>query len=48
MSFLKNIFSTSKDENQSKQPSKVKWIALTDLGQLNDIQNISEKPVLCA
>ncbi len=46
MSFLKNIFSTSKDENQNKPISNINWIPLTDLGQLSDIQNNSEKPIL--
>jgi bacillithiol system protein YtxJ len=46
MSFLKNIFSTSKDENQNKPISNLNWIPLTDLGQLSDIQSNSEKPVL--
>lgn len=44
MSFLKNIFGTS-EEKQSI--SKVGWRLLTDLGQLNEIIDLStEKPVL--
>lgn len=43
MSFLKNMFSTS-DEKQSA--SKVGWKQLTDLGQLNEIIDLStQKPV---
>ncbi|MBP2281927.1 bacillithiol system protein YtxJ [Flavobacterium sp. CG_23.5] len=44
MSFLKNIFSGS--ENQNDSSNKINWTALTDLGQLNDIIALSnEKPV---
>jgi bacillithiol system protein YtxJ len=44
MSFLKNIFSGS--ENQNDSSNKINWNALTDLGQLNDIISLSnEKPV---
>jgi bacillithiol system protein YtxJ len=44
MSFLKNIFG-SNEEKQSV--SKVGWRPLTDLGQLNEIIDLSiEKPVL--
>jgi bacillithiol system protein YtxJ len=44
MSFLKNMFS-SNEEKQSV--SKVGWRPLTDLGQLNEIIDLStEKPVL--
>lgn len=44
MSFLKNIFGTS-EEHQSN--SKVEWSPLTDLGQLNEIVNLStEKPII--
>lgn len=44
MSFLKNIFSGS--ENQNNSSNKINWIALTDLGQLNDMISLSnEKPV---
>ena len=44
MSFFKNIFSSS-DDNGAKE-SKIDWIELNDLGQLNEISSISaEKPV---
>lgn len=44
MSFLKNMFGTS-EENQPV--SKVGWRQLTDLGQLNEIIDVStEKPVI--
>ncbi|MBG6110076.1 bacillithiol system protein YtxJ [Flavobacterium sp. CG_9.10] len=44
MSFLKNIFSGS--ENQNDSSNKINWNPLTDLGQLNDIIALSnEKPV---
>lgn len=44
MSFFKNIFSGS--ENQNDSSNKINWTALTDLGQLNDIIALSnEKPV---
>ena len=43
MSFLKNIFGTS-EENQSA--SKVGWIQLTDLGQLNEIVDSSTDKVV--
>ncbi|WP_188050479.1 bacillithiol system redox-active protein YtxJ [Flavobacterium sp. GP15] len=44
MSFFKNIFSSS-EEKDSKE-SKIDWIELTDLGQLNEIIALSnEKPV---
>ena len=44
MSFLKNMFG-SNEEKQSV--SKVGWRPLTDLGQLNEIINLStEKPVI--
>ncbi len=46
MSFFKNVFGSSNDENQNKSMSNVNWIPLTDLGQLSDIQNNSEKPAL--
>lgn len=45
MSFLKNIFSGS--DNQNDADSKINWIPLTDLGQLSEIVFISnEKPVV--
>lgn len=44
MSFIKNIFGTSGDENPQ---SKMDWVALTDLGQLNEITDLShENPVV--
>lgn len=44
MSFFKNIFSSS-DDNGAKE-SKIDWIELNDLGQLNEISSLSsEKPV---
>ncbi len=44
MGFLNNRFGTQND-NQSK--SKMEWIQLTDLGQLNEINDASiENPVL--
>ena len=44
MSFFKNIFSSS-DDNGAKE-SKIDWIELNDLGQLNEISSISaEKQV---
>ena len=44
MSFLKNIFGTS-EENQSV--SKVGWRQLIDLGQLNEIiAESTDKPVI--
>lgn len=43
MSFFKNMFGTSEEENT---PSKVNWIQLTNLDQLNEIVNESmTKPV---
>lgn len=43
MSFLDKIFGSSEEENTSP---KVNWIPLTDLGQLNEIINVSvTKPV---
>lgn len=45
MSFFKNIFSGS--ENQNDSTPKMNWNALTDLGQLNEIVSLSnEKPVV--
>ncbi len=45
MSFLKNIFGSS--ENQTEKITNVNWINLTDLGQLNEVQETSNrKPVL--
>ena len=41
MSFLKNMFGSSYD-NGSKE-SKVDWIELTDLGQLNEISTLSNE-----
>lgn len=41
MSFLKNMFGSS-DDNGSKE-SKVDWIELTDLGQLNEISTLSNE-----
>lgn len=44
MSLFKNIFGSSEEENQS---SKMEWRQLTDLGQLNEIVDLSnEKAVL--
>jgi len=44
MSFFKNIFSGS--ENQNDSSSKMDWNNLTELGQLNEIMTLSnEKPV---
>lgn len=44
MSLFKNIFGPSEEENQS---SKIEWRQLTDLGQLNEIVDLSnEKAVL--
>ena len=44
MSLFKNIFG-SNDDNQN--PSKMNWIQLSDLGQLNEIIDLStSKPVL--
>ena len=46
MSFLKNIFGNS-SETQDESTSKMKWNALTDLEQLNEIISLSnEKPVV--
>lgn len=38
MSFLKNIFGSSEEESKT---SKVDWHELTDLGQLNEIIDVS-------
>lgn len=44
MSLFKNIFGSSDDEHKS---SKMSWTQLTDLGQLNEIIDLStEKPVV--
>lgn len=44
MSFFTNIFTGS--ENQNDSNTKINWINLTDLGQLNEIISLShEKPV---
>ena len=39
MSIFKNIFGSS--ENKTPKESKVNWIHLTDLGQLNEVQEVS-------
>lgn len=45
MSLFSNIFGSSENQNSSK--SKVNWIPLKDLGQLNEIISISnENPVI--
>jgi bacillithiol system protein YtxJ len=45
MSVFNSIF--GKSENQSSSTSKINWIQLKDLGQLNEILSISnEKPVV--
>jgi bacillithiol system protein YtxJ len=45
MSIFNSLFSSSSGEEI--QPSKINWIPLTDLGQLNEIIEISvEKPVV--
>ena len=45
MSVFNSIF--GKSENQSSSTSKINWIPLKDLGQLNEILSISnEKPVV--
>ena len=41
MNFFKNMFSSS-DDNGSKE-SKINWIELTDLGQLNEISTLSSE-----
>ncbi|WP_413998447.1 bacillithiol system redox-active protein YtxJ [Flavobacterium sp. W1B] len=44
MSFFTNIFNGSENQNDSK--TKINWVDLTDLGQLNEIIALSnEKPV---
>lgn len=44
MSFIKNIFGSSGEENPQ---SKMDWVSLTDLGQLNEITDLShENPVV--
>ena len=44
MSLFKNIFGSSEEENKS---SKMEWRQLTDLGQLNEIVEVTnEKLVL--
>ena len=46
MSFLKNIFGSS-SEDQNESAPKMNWNALTDLEQLNEIISLSnEKPVV--
>lgn len=45
MSILKNIFGGS--ETKKPKTSNINWIQLTDLGQLNEIQEFSsQKPVI--
>ena len=39
MSIFKNIFGNS--ENETPKESKINWIHLTDLGQLNEVQEVS-------
>ncbi len=48
MSFLKKIFTSSNNKSSNKPIAKINinWIPLTDLGQLIDIQNNSQKPIL--
>jgi bacillithiol system protein YtxJ len=44
MSIFNSIFGTSEN---NVNPSKINWVSLTDLGQLNEISQISnEKPVI--
>lgn len=44
MSFFKNIFSSEEEQPKS---SRISWTQLTDLGQLNEIINLSTaKPVV--
>ena len=45
MSVFSNLFGSSEKQNNSK--SKINWIPLTELGQLNEIITLSkEKPVV--
>ncbi len=45
MSIFKNIFGSS--ETETPKISNINWIQLTDLGQLNEIQELSnQKPVI--
>lgn len=45
MNIFKNIFGSA--ENQNASESKINWIPLTDLGQLDEIVTLSnEKPVV--
>jgi bacillithiol system protein YtxJ len=45
MSVFSNLFGSSEKQDNSK--SKINWIPLTDLGQLNEIMTLSnEKPVV--
>lgn len=45
MSFLKNIFGSS--DNQNEIVSKINWISLTNLGQLDEmVSRSAEKPVV--
>lgn len=44
MSIFNSIFGTSEN---TANPSKINWVSLTDLGQLNEISQLSnEKPVI--
>jgi bacillithiol system protein YtxJ len=44
MSIFNSIFGTSEN---NVNPSKINWVSLTDLGQLNEINQLSnEKPVI--
>lgn len=45
MSIFKNLFANP--ESETPKSSNINWIQLTDLGQLNEIQEISnQKPVI--
>ena len=43
MSLFKNIFGSSEDENKT---SKIAWRQLTDLGQLNEIVEVSNETLV--
>ena len=43
MSLFKNIFGSSEEENKS---SKMEWRQLTDLGQLNEIVEVSNEKIV--
>jgi len=43
MSLFKNIFGSSEEENKS---SKIAWRQLTDLGQLNEIVEVSNEKIV--